>query len=122
MLDQLGLRANVNFVFASNMMSDTSAKLQKIVGVMYSVAGVFWLVAALVMFVVYFFAFNERQKNSPRCARSVPRRRRVIGIVLGESTMLSTIGGRRRDFLRLHCREFLLGVDFEDDRAAVPCA
>lgn len=42
LLDQLGLKANVNFVFASNMMSDTSAKLQKVVSVMYTAAGGFW--------------------------------------------------------------------------------
>ena len=91
-LDKLGLRANVNFVFASNMMSDTSAKLQKIVGIMYSVAGVFWLIAALVMFVVYFFAFNERQKEFATLRALGASKRRVIGIVLGESTILSTIG------------------------------
>ena len=38
MLDQLGLGANVNFVFASNMMSDTSAKLQRITGGLYGAA------------------------------------------------------------------------------------
>lgn len=91
-LDKLGLRANVNFVFASNMMSDTSAKLQKIVGIMYSVAGVFWLIAALVMFVVYFFAFNERQREFATLRALGASKRRVIGIVLGESTILSTIG------------------------------
>lgn len=46
LLDQLGLKANVNFVFASNMMSDTSAKLQKVVSVMYTAAGGFWAAAA----------------------------------------------------------------------------
>ena len=58
LLDQLGLKANVNFVFASNMMSDTSAKLQKVVSVMYTAAGGFWAAAAIIMLIVYFFAFS----------------------------------------------------------------
>ena len=63
LLDQLGLKANVNFVFASNMMSDTSAKLQKVVSVMYTAAGGFWAAAAIIMLIVYFFAFSERQRE-----------------------------------------------------------
>lgn len=91
-LDQLGLGANVNFVFASNMMSDTSAKLQKIVGVMYSAAGGFWVIAAIVMFIVYFFAFGERQKEFATLRALGASKRRVIGIVLEESTLLSAAG------------------------------
>lgn len=91
-LDQLGLKANVNFIFASNLMSDTSAKLQKIVGVMYSAAGLFWVVAALVMFVVYFFAFNERQKEFATLRALGASKKRVISMVLAESAMLSTAG------------------------------
>ena len=51
LLDQLGLKANVNFVFASNMMSDTSAKLQKVVSVMYTAAGGFLAAAAIIMLI-----------------------------------------------------------------------
>lgn len=91
-IDQLGLGANVNFVFASNMMSDTSAKLQKIVGVMYSAAGGFWVIAAIVMFIVYFFAFGERQKEFATLRALGASKRRVIGIVLEESTLLSAAG------------------------------
>lgn len=91
-MDQLGLDAQVNFVFASNMMSDTSAKLQKIVGIMYSAAGGFWVIAAVVMFIVYFFAFGERQKEFATLRALGASKRRVIGIVLEESTMLSALG------------------------------
>lgn len=91
-LDRLGLRANVNFVFASNMMSDTSAKLQKIVGVMYGAAGGFWVIAALVMFIIYFFAFNERQKEFATLRALGASKSKVISVVLCESTFLSALG------------------------------
>lgn len=91
-LDRLGLRANVNFVFASNMMSDTSAKLQKIVGVMYGAAGGFWVIAALVMFIIYFFAFNERQKEFATLRALGASKSKVISVVLCESTLLSALG------------------------------
>ncbi|MDO5531375.1 ABC transporter permease [Sutterella sp.] len=92
LLDELGLGAGVNFVFASNMMSDTSAKLRQIVGVMYSAAGGFWVVAALIMMIVYFFAFNERQREFATLRALGASRSRVIGIVMREALMISAAG------------------------------
>lgn len=92
MLDQLGLGANVNFVFASNMMSDTSAKLQKITGGLYGIAAGFWVVAAIVMFVVFFFAFNERQKEFATLRALGATKAMVIRLVLTESTLMSCLG------------------------------
>lgn len=91
-LDRMGLKANVNFVFASNMMSDTSAKLQNIVTVMYSAAAGVWLVAALVMFVVFFFAFNERQKEFATLRALGASKSKVIAIVMTESFLMSLAG------------------------------
>lgn len=91
-LDRMGLKANVNFVFASNMMSDTSAKLQNIVTVMYSAAAGVWLVAALVMFVVFFFAFNERQKEFATLRALGASKSKVIAIVMTESFLMSFAG------------------------------
>ncbi|BBF23659.1 ABC transporter permease [Sutterella megalosphaeroides] len=91
-LDRMGLKANVNFVFASNMMSDTSAKLQNIVTVMYSAAAGVWLVAALVMFVVFFFAFNERQKEFATLRALGATKSKVISIVMTESFLMSLAG------------------------------
>ena len=91
-LDRMGLKANVNFVFASNMMSDTSAKLQNIVTVMYSAAAGVWLVAALVMFVVFFFAFNERQKEFATLRALGAAKSKVIAIVMTESFLMSLAG------------------------------
>lgn len=92
MLDQLGLGANVNFVFASNMMSDTSAKLQRITGGLYGTAAGFWCVAAIVMFIVFFFAFNERQKEFATLRALGAPKSKVISLVLTESTLMSLIG------------------------------
>lgn len=91
-LDRMGLKANVNFVFASNMMSDTSAKLQNIVTVMYSAAAGVWLVAALVMFVVFFFAFNERQKEFATLRALGASKSKVVAIVMTESFLMSLAG------------------------------
>lgn len=92
MLDQLGLGANVNFVFASNMMSDTSAKLQRITGGLYGAAAGVWCVAAIVMFIVFFFAFNERQKEFATLRALGAPKSKVISLVLTESTLMSLIG------------------------------
>lgn len=91
-LDRMGLKANVNFIFASNMMSDTSAKLQNIVTIMYSAAAGVWLVAALVMFVVFFFAFNERQKEFATLRALGASKSKVIAIVMTESFLMSLAG------------------------------
>ena len=92
MLDQLGLGANVNFVFASNMMSDTSAKLQRITGGLYGAAAGVWCVAAIVMFIVFFFAFNERQKEFATLRALGAPKSKVISLVLTESILMSLIG------------------------------
>ena len=92
MLDQLGLGANVNFVFASNMMSDTSAKLQRITGGLYGAAAGVWCVVAIVMFIVFFFAFNERQKEFATLRALGAPKSKVISLVLTESTLMSLIG------------------------------
>ena len=92
MLDQLGLGADVNFVFASNMMSDTSAKLQRITGGLYGAAAGVWCVAAIVMFIVFFFAFNERQKEFATLRALGAPKSKVISLVLTESTLMSLIG------------------------------
>lgn len=72
LLDQLGLKANVNFVFASNMMSDTSAKLQKVVSVMYTAAGGFWAAAAIIMLIVYFLPSASVSGSLRHCGPWVP--------------------------------------------------
>ena len=92
LLDQLGLKANVNFVFASNMMSDTSAKLQKVVSVMYTAAGGFWAAAAIIMLIVYFFAFSERQREFATLRALGASRGKVVGIVLAEAFIISMLG------------------------------
>ena len=92
LLDQLGLKANVNFVFASNMMSDTSAKLQKVVSVMYTAAGGFWAAAAVIMLIVYFFAFSERQREFATLRALGASRGKVVGIVLAEAFIISMLG------------------------------
>lgn len=92
MLDQLGLGANVNFVFASNMMSDTSAKLQRITGGLYGAAAGVWCVATIVMFIVFFFAFNERQKEFATLRALGAPKSKVISLVLTESILMSLIG------------------------------
>ena len=92
LLDELGLGADVNFVFASNMMSDTSAKLRRIVGVIYSAAGGFWVVAALIMLIVYFFAFTERQREFATLRALGASRAKVVRIVMTEAFMISAAG------------------------------
>ena len=92
LLDQLGLKVNVNFVFASNMISDTSAKLQKVVSVMYTAAGGFWAAAAIIMLIVYFFAFSERQREFATLRALGASRGKVVGIVLAEAFIISMLG------------------------------
>ncbi len=92
MLDRMGLRANINFVFASNMMSDTSAKLQTMVRLLMGAALAFWLAAAVVMFVVFFFAFNERQKEFATLRALGASKSKVVSVVMTEAAMLSAAG------------------------------
>lgn len=91
-LDKLGLRANVNFVFASNMMSDTSAKLRNITSFLFGIAGLLGVAAAIVMFVVFFFAFNERVKEFAALRALGATKRRVMALVLTESLTLGAMG------------------------------
>ena len=91
-LDRLGLGADVNFVFASNMMSDTSAKLRNITRFLFAVAGVLGLTAALVMFIVFFFAFNEREKEFAVLRALGATKKRVMALVLTESLALGAAG------------------------------
>lgn len=92
LLDRLGLKANVNFVFASNMMSDTAAKLRNVVGVLYGAAGGFWAVSTLIMLVVYFFAFNERMREFATLRALGASGGKVIRVVLAEAFLVSAIG------------------------------
>lgn len=59
-LDQVGLRAGVNFVYATNMMSSTAERLQQVVRVIGASAAGLWAAALAVLFAVYFFAGTQR--------------------------------------------------------------
>lgn len=92
LLDELGLGANVNFVFAANMMSDTAAKLRNVVGILYGATGGFWGISTLIMLIVYFFAFNERMREFATLRALGASSGKVIRIVLTEALMVSVIG------------------------------
>lgn len=91
-LDELGMRSGVNFVYASNMMSDTAAKLRRIVNIMYSTAAGLWVVAALILFVVFFFAFNERQREFATLRALGAPKRTVVTMVMLEALLISVVG------------------------------
>ena len=92
LLDRLGLGADVNFVFASNMMSDTADKLRSITTFLYGLAGGLWVIAAAIMFIVFAFAFNERQKEFATLRALGASKAKVIRLVLTESFMTSAMG------------------------------
>lgn len=92
LLDRLGLGADVNFVFASNMMSDTADKLRSITTFLYGLAAGLWAIAAVIMFIVFAFAFNERQKEFATLRALGASKAKVIRLVLTESFMTSAMG------------------------------
>ncbi len=91
-LDQLGLGANVNFVFASAMMSDTAAKLRQLLNAMLTVGGVLWLAALAILFTVFSFAFNERalERATLRAMGASPTF--VANVVMLESFFVGVAG------------------------------
>ena len=59
-LDRVGLKGGVNFVFASALMTDTASRLRTLMQIMAGAGVVLWVGAAIMLFTVFSFAFNER--------------------------------------------------------------
>lgn len=91
-LDQVGLKGGINFVFASALMSDTAAKLRQLMSVMITAGGVLWLVAAGILFTVFSFAYNERAAERATLRALGASQRMVSRIVTLEALMVGLVG------------------------------
>ena len=91
-LDRLGLRSRVNFVYASALMSDTASKLRRVVDVMVFVAGILWVVALVVLLAVFFFAANERKKEFATLRSMGASKSWVLKLLTVESLTLGVLG------------------------------
>lgn len=91
-LDQVGLKGGVNFVFASALMSDTAAKLRQLVGAMLSVGALLWLTATGILFTVFSFAYNERAAERATLRALGASKALVSRIVMLEAFIIGLLG------------------------------
>lgn len=116
-LDNVGLKGGVNFVFASALMSDTASKFRQLTGAMVSMGALLWVIATAILFTVFSFAYQERAAEravlramgaSLAMIRSLTTREAVIvgvagavtGILLG-SCLFSILAGSLADVVGL---------------------
>ncbi len=92
-LDQVGLKGGINFVFASALMSDTASKLRQLTTAMLSVGALLWAIAGAILFVVFSFAYQERaQERALLRALGAPLSliKRMVSL---EALMVGGVGG-----------------------------
>lgn len=91
-MDQLGLAAGVNFVYASSLMTDTSARLDRFVGMLFGCASALWALAIVILLIVFFYAYNERQAEFCLLRTLGATRSKIIALILTESLIIGLLG------------------------------
>ena len=79
-------------MFASALMSDTAAKLRRLVGAMLSVGALLWLTATGILFTVFSFAYNERAAERATLRALGASKALVSRIVMLEAFIIGLLG------------------------------
>lgn len=91
-LDALGPNARINFVYASRLMADTSAKLDRFIALFTGCALFLWVLALFLIFLVFFYAYNERKQEFALLRTLGATKSKLIGVILTESVTLGVAG------------------------------
>lgn len=92
LLDALGLKANVNFIFANHLMSDTASKLTRLVDVLRIACAVLWVFAAIVLFMMYFNSYHAREREMGVLRALGATRGYLMQLIAIETLTLSGVG------------------------------
>lgn len=91
-LDALGSKARINFVYASHLMADTSVKLDHFITLFTTTCLFLWVLAFLLAFLFFFYAYNERKQEFVLLRTLGATKTKLIAIILTESMMIGALG------------------------------
>ncbi|OCG11627.1 hypothetical protein A9G09_10590 [Gilliamella sp. wkB292] len=84
---------NIDFVMTKGMLSNIAKWLSGFSTIVYSLSAIFWVLAIIVIFVIFSSSLNERKREISLLRILGASRRDLIKMLLKESLIISALGG-----------------------------
>ncbi|XKM14310.1 ABC transporter permease [Orbaceae bacterium ac157xtp] len=91
-MQKYAIEYSLDFVITKSMISNIYKWLNNFSTIVYSLAGIFWILAILVIFIVYSSTINERKKEVSILRILGASRRDLVKMLLRESLWISLFG------------------------------
>jgi putative ABC transport system permease protein len=84
---------NIDFIMTKGMLSNISKWLTSFSTIVYSLSAIFWILAIIVIFVIFSSSLNERKREISLLRILGASRRDLVKMLLRESLIISALGG-----------------------------
>ncbi|MWP61280.1 ABC transporter permease [Gilliamella sp. Pas-s25] len=84
---------NIDFVMTKGMLSNIAKWLTGFSTIVYSLSAIFWVLAIIVIFVIFSSTLNERKREISLLRILGASRRDLVNMLLRESLIISALGG-----------------------------
>ncbi len=93
MMPKYAIDYNIDFVITKGMLSNISKWLKGFSTIVYSLSAIFWLLAIIVIFVIFSSSLNERKREISLLRILGASRSDLVKMLLRESLIISALGG-----------------------------
>ncbi len=93
MMPKYAIDYNIDFVITKGMLSNISKWLNGFSTIVYSLSAIFWLLAIIVIFVIFSSSLNERKREISLLRILGASRSDLVKMLLRESLIISALGG-----------------------------
>ena len=93
MMPKYAIDFNIDFVMTKGMLSNISKWLKGFSTIVYSLSAIFWLLAIIVIFVIFSSSLNERKREISLLRILGASRSDLVKMLLRESLIISALGG-----------------------------
>jgi len=93
MMPKYAIDYNIDFVMTKGMLSNISKWLKGFSTIVYSLSAIFWLLAIIVIFVIFSSSLNERKREISLLRILGASRSDLVKMLLRESLIISALGG-----------------------------
>ena len=93
MMPKYAIDYNIDFVMTKGMLSNISKWLNGFSTIVYSLSAIFWLLAIIVIFVIFSSSLNERKREISLLRILGASRSDLVKMLLRESLIISALGG-----------------------------
>ena len=93
MMPKYAIDYNIDFVMTKGMLSNISKWLNGFSTIVYSLSAIFWVLAIIVIFVIFSSSLNERKREISLLRILGASRSDLVKMLLRESLIISALGG-----------------------------